>query len=279
MDETSVNTADSERIQNALAALMPTWQVNQIHQFEFLSGGYSNENYRFSYGGSNYVVRLPTRARSFIDRQLEHDFYQEQQERIPIPELLALDVDTGNLLTRYVPGPLLADEAPAIEAIADYLSSLHGALPRSDRHYDPYALSREYLASGDAPIPIRKLADGPWAPVQLTACHNDLNPWNVIQRTPDHWITLDWEWFGQNDPLFDLVTLHQGMELPEGSLAELVELWQHAPTDQRRLDNCLIAFWLREFSWAWAERHHGNAREEIEVQIQNSKEKLSALLS
>ena len=32
--------------------------------------------------------------------------------------------------------------------------------------------------------------------------------------TPDGWKTLDWEFFGLNDPLFDLVALHQGLELP-----------------------------------------------------------------
>jgi hypothetical protein len=68
------------------------------------------------------------------------------------------------------------------------------------------------------------------------------------------------------------------MDLPESSLDILVSLWQDAPVQPGRLESCLIAFWLREFSWAWAERHHGNTRGEIEEQIQVSTEKLAALL-
>lgn len=266
-------------IRNALQALMPDWQVEQIVRFEFLSGGYSNDNYRFTYGDDDYVIRLPSRTRSFIDRTLERAFYESHQGRFPIPELIALDESTGNLLTRFVHGDLLADAPPTLESIAIYLRSLHSALPESGRQYDPYVLSREYLVSGDAPVPIRKLADGPWQPEHTVTCHNDLNPWNVIQHKPDRWVTLDWEWLGQNDPLFDLVTLHQGMDLPDESLGTLVTLWQDGPADQARLESCLIAFWLREFAWSWAERHHGNTRAEIEEQIQVSKEKLAALLS
>ncbi len=258
---------------------MPEWQPEQITDFGYLSGGYSNDNYRFTYQESEYVIRLPSRTRSFIDRELEFSFYTQNQKRLAIPDLVALDAATGNLLTRYVPGALLADSAPPLASIAKYLRTLHAALPQSGRHYDPYALSREYLAEGNAPIPLRKLADGPWRPAQTVTCHNDLNPWNVIQNTPDRWVTLDWEWLGQNDPLFDLVTLHQGLGLPENSLQMLIGLWAEDSVDQARLESCLLTFWLREFAWAWAERHHGNTREEIEEQISTSKEKLAALMS
>ncbi len=279
MKERSVNAATAVRVRDQLQRLMPGWQTGQIRVFEFLSGGYSNDNYRFSYDGEDYVIRLPSRTRSFIDRRLERAFYEEHAVQFPIPDLIALEEATGNLLTRYIPGPLLADEPPALESIAAYLRSLHAALPPSSRQYDPYALSREYLASGDAPVPIRKLADGPWEPKVLATCHNDLNPWNVIRTTSNRWVTLDWEWLGRNDPLFDLVTLHQGMGLPEPSLETLVSLWQESPVEPGRLESCLIAFWLREFSWAWSERHHGNTRDEIEAQIRISREKLAALLS
>ena len=279
MNERSANAGTASEIRGVLARLMPDWHTEQIRHFEFLSGGYSNDNYRFAYQGHDYVVRLPGRTRSYIDRRLERAFYDDHQGLLPIPDLITLEESTGILITRYVPGILLADAPPALESIAVYLRSLHAALPRSRRLYDPYLLAREYLAAGNAPVPIRKLADGPWQPETLTTCHNDLNPWNVIQSEPERWVTLDWEWLGQNDPLFDLVTLHQGLELSEQSLEPLVSLWQDAPVHPDRLQSCLVAFWLREFSWAWAERHHGNTRDEIEDQIKTSQEKLAALIS
>ena len=259
----------------------PNGSTEQIEHFEFLSGGYSNDNYLFSYQAEDYVIRLPNRepAASLIGQARTQRSMMCTRDGFPLPELIALEETTGNLISRYVPGPLLADAPAALDSIAAYVRSLHAALPQSERRYDPYMLSREYLASGDAPIPIRKLADGPWQPEVLATCHNDLNPWNVIQVAPERWVTLDWEWLGRNDPLFDLVTLHQGMDLPDSTLATLVALWQDAPVLPGRLESCLIAFWLREFAWAWAERHHGNTRDEIEEQILRSRDKLAALLS
>lgn len=267
------------RIRDALNVLMPAWQPDLVEACDYLSGGYSNDNYRFDYGGDEYVIRLPGRERSFIDRRLERQFLENHQNDLSIAEFVALDETTGNLLTRFVSGTLLADAEPSLEKIAAYLRKLHAALPESRRPYDPYRLSREYLAEGNAPIPLRKLAVGPWEPAQLASCHNDLNPWNIIEHSQDHWVTLDWEWLGQNDPLFDLVTLHQGLALDDRSLHTLIELWQQEPLAAGRLESCLIAFWLREFAWAWAERHHGNAREEIEAQIQTSRDKLAGLVS
>ena len=62
-------------------------------------------------------------------------------------------------------------------------------------------------------------------------------------------------------------------------LSELIELWQQAPARADRIERCLIAFWLREYAWAWAEQHHGNIRSEIEAQLANSREKLAQLTS
>ena len=55
-------------------------------------------------------------------------------------------------------------------------------------------------------------------PEQTT--HNDLNPWNILCAT-DGWRTLDWEWVGTNDPLFDLVTLGLGVQVDHPTLVEM----------------------------------------------------------
>ena len=51
------------------------------------------------------------------------------------------------------------------------------------------------------------------AALQVRPCHNDLNPWNVIVSAadPGRWCTLDWEIAGDNDPLFDLICVSEGL--------------------------------------------------------------------
>ncbi len=249
--------------------------------FDYLPGGYSNENFRFDYLGSTYVLRVTNRSRPFVDRALERDFYRQPVAGITTPELVAYDTGTGHMLTRFEPGELLADSPPGLEAIASYLKPFHEALPGSTRAYDPLFLARTYLSADSVPGYVARIAERTWQPAFITTCHNDLNPWNIIQSEPGRWVTLDWEWYGRNDPLFDLITLHEGLTVADGSfdensLARLISLWTQDPVTESRLEQCLSAFWLREFAWAWSERSHGNEREEIQVQIDTAADRLAA---
>lgn len=277
-DTRSASGARRQALLAILQRLVPGWQAEQVSGFDYLSGGYSNENYRFEHDGSAYVLRVPSRKRPFVDRQRELRFYQ-QELAVSVPELVAFDPASGVMISRFEPGPLLMDADRTLEDLVAYLRRLHGALPASGRHYDPLRLSREFLTTGPVPEPIRRLSRLQWTPRQQAPCHNDLNPWNVIIGSSGRWVTLDWEWFGDNDPLFDLVTLHQGLQLDDASLLRMVELWSGAPADQARLADCLRAFWLREYAWAHAEHTHGARREEIEQQLATSADKLAAFAS
>lgn len=277
-----LNAAAEDRLVGIVRSLLQAPITAGEISFEYLPGGYSNENYRFSYQHSDYVLRVPNRPRPFIDRLLESQIYRDAPPGISFPRLVALDADSGNMLTFYEPGDLLADAPPSLAALADYLKSFHAALPESARVYDPFELSRVYLSLCDVTEKFSRLADRTWQPANTGTCHNDLNPWNIIQSAPERWVTLDWEWYGVNDPLFDLVTLHEGLTLAhssfdERSLNELVGRWAEAPVEESRLEQCLTAFWLREYSWARAERQQGNDREEIQNQIEAAADRLEAL--
>ncbi len=262
---------------DALARLMPGWRLTEVQGVSYLSGGYSNENYAFSYQDARYVLRLPNRRRPYVDRALELAFL-ERQRSLRLPELVAFDTANGQMLTRFEPGPLLSDVEPDIPALADYLQMLHSALPPSGRRYDPVALAREFLSAGEYPSLIQTLLTNfSWPPTRLAGCHNDLNPWNVILPESGPWVTLDWEWHGDNDPLFDVVTLHQGLGLDDESLPDLAARWRGGAVGDQELQDCLMAFWLREYAWASAEQQHGNNRLEIAEQLRVSLDRLQAL--
>jgi hypothetical protein len=267
----------TDRLTHRIRELVPAWRALDQITFEFLPGGYSNENYRFAIGEARYVLRLPSRVRPFVDRAEEFAFYQNRKSSVLTADLIAFDVGSGAMISRFEPGDLLADAPPSEPDLISYLQSLHAGLPASGRTYDPLKLSRQFLSVGGAPDFISSLAGRAWKPELVAPSHNDLNPWNVIVAGVDRWVTLDWEWFGDNDPLFDLVTLHQGLAMADDRLPVIAEGWQKGPVAPARLEQCLAAFWLREFAWAWAERHHGNEREEIQIQIDTAMAKLKAL--
>jgi thiamine kinase-like enzyme len=267
----------SEELRRRIAALRPDWDPGAVSGFLYLEGGYSNDNYRFEYGGERYVLRAPQRPRPFVDRRLERSIHDPRSgvrndarssaHGAARPEIVAFDAETGHMISRWVPGTLLADASPSPAALADYLRRLHAGMPTLTRVYDPLAQARAHLERAEAPRWLHELASElRWRPGTVAPCHNDLNPWNVI-RTPDHqWVTLDWEWAGRNDPLFDLVTLHQGAGFGEAELGLMAERYAGGAVPEARLTACLIAFWLRETTWALAELAAGSDRPEIDEQ-------------
>ncbi len=109
-------------------------------------------------------------------------------------------------------------------------------------------------------------------------CHNDLNPWNIIVDAKGRWHTLDWEWVGLNDPVFDVVTLHQGLEI-DGGLRALVGDYLCVEQDQadQRAERAIEQFWQRELNWAKRQINTGNERAEVLEQAETAAVKLANL--
>ncbi len=95
----------------------------------------------------------------------------------------------------------------------------------------------------------------------------------------DAWITLDWEFVGQNDPLFDLVALHHGLELPAAELTMFATLYlEQVPANlDERLHDVQVAYWVRELGWAHFQISQGNDRAEIYTQMTNADRALDVL--
>ena len=99
----------------------------------------------------------------------------------------------------------------------------------------------------------------------------------AISATIQSVVTLDWEQPGANDPVFDFVSLHQGLERAMGDVAPLAEQLVETPVTARRIEENLRGFWLREYCWAFAAWHRGNRREVIAAQMSRAEARLSAL--
>jgi len=269
--------APAKNLAEHVTRLRPDWAPEELSGFMYLEGGYSNDNFLFTYRGERYVLRAPFRQRGCVDRNVEQELVRRLEPGIA-PETMAFEEASGFMISRWVAGELLADSNVTPEALTGYLAALHARLPPLERRYDPVAQAREHLEACSAPSWLERAAARlGWSPSMLVPCHNDLNPWNVI-RTATGWITLDWEWAGLNDPLFDLVNLHQGAELPDQHLPGMAQTYLGMPADEDRLRACLVALWTREGTWALAEVDAGNDRPEILAQRDLALSRLRSLL-
>lgn len=272
-----MNIAPSEKELRALIIKMiPEWSEDLLLGFNYLDGGFTNNNFVFERRYRNrtkkYVLRSPLRAQPLQSRTDEFDIYQSLESNIS-PELIAYDTNSGAMITRYAEGELLVDSPPNYhepDKLVGYIKTLHEVLPRTEKCYDLSKLMLAYVPGfNERDFPeIRKLE-------QDVSCHNDLNPWNIIVNTAT-WITLDWESFGLNDPVFDIVTLCVGLKTTEKTLYDSVE--QYCGTlDPIRLSNNLLSFWLREWGWAKYQISRGNIKTGVIEQERSSLARIKKL--
>lgn len=249
---------------------MPTWLHRDVQVVEFLNGGYSHENYRLRVGRDDYVLRLPARIPP-AQRAFEAAWWQRLPEGLSAP-LLRYDAGSGALLTAWVEGPLLVQAGADDDALLVYLRDLHKRLPEAGRRYDLPALIDGWL-TGSLPPAARRARAALSPPAHSAPCHNDLNPWNIICSEP-RWITLDWEFVGANDPLFDVIALACGLGRDAQTVHALCEAYLARTIERGRFDAQCTAYWLREYAWAEDQTRRGNDRREVLEQRESALRRL-----
>lgn len=253
---------------------MPKWQTDGVTHVAYLPGGYANDNYRFEYDAHAYALRVVRHPGA--DRRAEARFL----ELASAPEVVAFHLPSGHLLTRWIDGTLLADSAVPPETAAGYLRGLHAEIPGGVRRYDPREGIRRDLAGAgklarNAVIALDRLD---WTPADPRGCHNDLNPWNVL-HTGGGWRTLDWEFAGDNDPLFDVICLGRGLGYDDAGMERLTTAYYDADSvSPLRVLDTRILFELREYAWAVRQIALGNDRTEIRTQADTAERALGPLL-
>lgn len=265
-------------VREILTALMPAWSPHEVTRIEYLPGGYTNRNYRLEVQDRAYVLRVVERAKPAGS---ERDYLALDIA----PDVVAHDARRGHLLTRWIPGKVLARSPPSPGEAGGYLADLHARIPLGLNRYD---FNREvatmFQRARDVDPRVKacfeKIA---WRPATWRGCHNDLNPWNIIRveggGEAARFRTLDWESAGDNDPLFDLVGLCVGLDWGlDDALACHDAYRQGGPgiaATETRLRDTFRAFLIREYAWAVAQLATGNDRDEIRAQVATSRDALA----
>ena len=137
-----------------ILALVPDWQSDHIEGIRYLVGGYGNHNYYFRHRSDAYAIRIPFADQPYVDRERERAIY----EKLPgglATAVVAIDVATGIMITRWLEGVLLVDRPNTTsEQLAAFVTRLHADAPTEQRDYDPHALAKVYLNRTEAGSPL-----------------------------------------------------------------------------------------------------------------------------
>src|SRR4051812_42796585 len=184
--------------------------------------GLTNRVYAVEVEGRRYCLRLPgSGTRAIIDRRVEETNARRAAAAGVAPEVLYFGAD-GIMLTAFVEGAealtreSLGERAGTVERVAAALRNLHDRAEPFARIYDPLGTMESYLdlLSGVTSLPLDEARAGVRGveairsvlasrPVERKPCHCDPTGRNLLDEGEKVWL-VDWEYSGQNDPVWDL---------------------------------------------------------------------------
>jgi thiamine kinase-like enzyme len=260
-----------------------------------LDGGITNRNFKVSFGGGDYVVRLHGKDTDLlgISREAERLANTAAAELGIAPEVAA-SFD-GGLVTRYI--SCASMEAPEIAGRANEigraLRRFHDAAVELPVSFSVPDLLTEYgrliaERGGQPPadyehameLAARIVAASPAQTPR--PCHNDLLAGNLVRERPsDRIMIVDWEYAGMGDPGFDLGNLSVNNEFGEEAEERLLTAYHDgtpSPPQRARLKLMRLLSDIREAAWGvmqarvsdldfdfegYAERHFARLREAL----------------
>jgi len=251
-----------------ILAQVPELQGRQVTAGP-LAGGITNANYRVQVDGRSFFVRLPGEASALlgIDRLTEVHNSREAARLGLAPKVVAFLPESGVIVTEFLELQTVQAEVLRtpkwIERVSEAIRKLHReASFRGDfdmpariaeyrrtieaqglRRPEGYGAGLEPLAELD-----RRLRRG--APPQA-ACHNDLVPENILDGGSRPFF-VDYDYSGNNDPLFELGDLSVEAEFTEEDTRRLVSVYL-GRTDEGLAARALLHGVFSDIGWAlWA---------------------------
>lgn len=250
----------------ALAAI-PGWAGSNA-TIRPLAGGFNNRSYKVTVDGRHYALRLA----SVTSQNDARNFAMERHVQALAaaagiaPAIVHADPPGGLLLSEFLPGQSwqhgdLHDDRN-LHAIAALLRQLH-ALPLCGRMFPATEAAETYgriLAEQDADLEttalcIKIVATSPKV-TDPACCHNDVVTANIIGDNPPR--LIDWEYAGDNDPLFDLASLIGWHDLDGRRIDVLLEAYSSGATAalRQRLRQRMRQF--DALQWLWLAARGGD---------------------
>ena len=228
-----------------------------------LGGGITNRNFRASFGGAEYVIRVPGKDTSLleIDRAAENVANVLAAELGIAPAVAAVLEDPPCLVTTFVDGGEMSSEAlrapDALARVAETLATLHDSGRTVPSTFDSFRVVETYAATArerGAEIPaaydealrhsheIEEVLSGPEH--EPVPCHDDLLAANFLDDGERLWI-VDWEYAGMGDRYFDLGNFAVNNGLDDD--AALLRAYFGEPPDGRRLATLRLFRFMSDF--------------------------------
>jgi thiamine kinase-like enzyme len=214
-----------EELQGVYAALARVPRFREVGASQVTVerlAGLTNRNYKVAIGDERFVLRIPGEGTSeYIDRRHEAVAARVAAEAGVNAEVLFFDESDGLMLTRFVDGAVTMNgerfkDLGAVARAAQAFRRMHDCGRQLATEFDLFRKMDEYLdylRKKQARIPdgyadVQREAEAVRAalnarPAALRPCHCDPLAENFLDTGARIFI-IDWEYAGNNDPMWDL---------------------------------------------------------------------------
>jgi thiamine kinase-like enzyme len=245
-----------------------------------LNKGITNDNYYIEVDNQAYIMRVPSKANQAIFNRHHEKVAMDLVEVLDINlEPTYFDLKSGIKITPYYPNLLELDEyqqADKISKVASLMKTLHRSELKSGFPFDPvkrfytfYNRLEKHLCDYQPYLKVIEQVKNKDAPLIL--CHNDWVNGNICFLDNEPYL-IDYEYAGDNDPLFDVMSF-----LTENNLTELEkqEFLNHYFDNQLSPElKKKLTMWenFHNLLWAvWANMMYEQSSKEIFLEIMNDK--------
>lgn len=258
-------------------------QANEINDITALNAGLTNQSFRFSCKGIQYVYREPGKGTSaYIDRKREMIALETARDLGIDESYLRGDPEEGWKISYYVEvsEPFDFQNTQHLKMLCSHLKKLHDSRARCGSTFDYLSqanlLLQKISSSNESAVQdmsdiakeIEKihasiLADD-W-PTQLA--HNDIFESNLLVAQ-DKLYLIDWEFAGDTDIGYDICKLFTTTDTPKEALDEkLFCYYNRQPTEdeKRHLVGCAAICYYLWFVWAIYQNQLGYNYHDLET--------------
>lgn len=190
--------------------------------------GLTNKNYLLKLNGMEYVLRIPfADAGQVVNRHHETLALQALAGSDIDVDTIYYDESSGYKVTRYLKDVYTYAECPfedKIERVAALMKHFHGLAKTIGVSFQPLQRYQQYAAHVvnqpyHFPNLERLLTDIEHMKHPQILCHNDWVRGNIL-LTPDKTYLIDYEYAGDNDPLFDVMSFLSENNITDEHLRE-----------------------------------------------------------
>ncbi len=206
-----------ELIKNEVSKILKV-KEEDVNILEKLKGGMSNHMYVIEVNGLKYTFRIPgKKANNFVDREKELENIKLVEKLEVNNEMYYFDEVVGYKLSKYVEGECLIEKKVEdyLVDVSEILRKVHNSELRSKYDYDcmgrlskyeKLVTDKGYIGKREKYYELKKKLESDFSFLQngnLVLCHGDSQVSNFVVGE-DKLYLLDWEFCGNNDPIYDI---------------------------------------------------------------------------